>query len=687
MTVESKSGRLVDGHSVRPEIQALRAVAVLLVVVYHVESSLLPGGYIGVDVFFVISGFLITGHIARSIESPRGLQLKRFYVRRIRRLLPAALAVLTVVSVVALVRFPDTAWNAIGRQVIASVFYVQNWELAATAVDYLAALAPPTPVQHFWSLAVEEQFYVIWPISLLCAAWIGRRVGGVHRALVTCMAIIVALSFAASVWLTILNPSWAYFITPTRIWELGAGGLLAVTVPRLQAPGAVRTVISWFGVVLIVGCGVLYSAATPFPGFMAAVPIIGTVLVIAAGDVAGRFSTSRIFDLRITQFIGDLSYSIYLWHWPIFVMIPIILGGPGYKLPILLWPILVILCGVIAWLSKRYVEDPFRVGSSGPTSENGAKRARAQLVGTLAMLTACALGASSILWGVSQSRIDRATAEFSHYNQHPEECAGAASLTPKCANYRPTTVQPNPIIALIASTNVINGGCQVQRETDNTAFTTCEFGNATNPSLEVAVLGDSHANQWTPALAEIARRRNWHVTTYTKGRCAFAFDLGGASCRTFNTNVMAKLRERHVKLVITSAASGIGYGQNATVEEAVPKFVSTWNELSQDGINVLVIADNPQPRKAGIDDPAGYVAAGNWFRFPLAAGLRYDDALVPAAKQSGVPLVDMNSWICIQSVCDAVIGGVLVYRDSGHLTSTYARTLAPELESAVARYP
>lgn len=686
VTADSKSGRLVDGHSVRPEIQALRAIAVLLVVVYHVESRLLPGGYIGVDVFFVISGFLITGHIARKIKSAGGLQLKQFYARRIRRLLPAALAVLTVVSVLALVSYPDTAWNAIGRQVVASVFYVQNWELAATSVDYLAALAPPTPVQHFWSLSLEEQFYLMWPISLLCAAWIGRRVGGVHRALVACMVLLVALSFAASVWLTGLNPSWAYFITLTRIWELGAGGLVALTVPRLQAPDAVCKVMSWLGSGLIVACGFLYSAATPFPGYMAAVPVIGTVLVIAAGGSAGRLSTSRIFDLRITQVIGDLSYSIYLWHWPILVMTPLIIGGPGYKLPIVLLPVPLVLCGVIALLSKRYIEDPFRVRSSRPTSGNDVKRARVLLMVTLAALSASTLGASSILWGVSQSRIERATAEFTQFSESPRECAGAASVTPICANYQPTTVQPDPIIALIASTDIVNGGCELQREADSTAFTTCEFGNAINPSLEVAVLGDSHANQWIAALAEIARSRNWHVTTYTKGRCAFAFDLGGRSCRTFNRNVLTKLRERQVKLVITSAASGIGYGQNATVEEAVPKFVSTWNELSQAGIQVMVIADNPQPRNAGIDDPAGYVAAGIRFQFPLAAGLGSEDALVPAAKQSGVRLVDMNSWICFQSVCQAVIGGVLVYRDSGHLTSAYTKTLAPELESAIARY-
>jgi hypothetical protein len=164
-------------------------------------------------------------------------------------------------------------------------------------------------------------------------------------------------------------------------------------------------------------------------------------------------------------------------------------------------------------------------------------------------------------------------------------------------------------------------------------------------------------------------------------------DLGAASCRTFNTTVMGKLRDRHVDLVITSAASGIGYGQNATVDIAVSKFISTWKELARVGIHVVAVADTPQPGKAGVDDPAGYVAAGDRFRFPLAAGLGSDDALVSAAKQSGAQLVDMNDWICAHAVCNAVVGGVLVFGDPSHITSTYARTLAPELESAVGRQP
>ena len=171
--------RNVDGHHVRPEIQALRALAVVLVVIYHMDLRLLPGGFIGVDVFFVISGFLITAHIAKGLEGADGFRLSGFYMRRVRRLLPAALTVLAVVGVVTLVRLPATTWNETGPPIIASVFYVQNWYLAAHSTDYLAA-ATYSPVEHFWSLSVEEQFYLFWPVSLMFAAWIGRRLGRTH---------------------------------------------------------------------------------------------------------------------------------------------------------------------------------------------------------------------------------------------------------------------------------------------------------------------------------------------------------------------------------------------------------------------------------------------------------------------------------------------------------------------------
>src|SRR5215218_5742678 len=223
----AQEARNLDGHRLRPEIQALRALAVTLVVVYHMNPQVLPGGFIGVDVFFVISGFLITAHIAKGLEGPDGFRLSAFYLRRVRRLLPAALTVLAIVGVLTLVRLPQTTWNETGPPIIASVFYLQNWYLANHASDYLAADGY-SPLEHFWSLSVEEQFYVFWPVSLILAAWIGVRLGRTRLALVLAIAFITAASFAFSVWATYTAPSWAYFATPTRVWELGAGGLLAL---------------------------------------------------------------------------------------------------------------------------------------------------------------------------------------------------------------------------------------------------------------------------------------------------------------------------------------------------------------------------------------------------------------------------------------------------------------------------
>ena len=352
----SQRAQNVDGHRIRPEIQALRALAVVLVVIYHVDQRWLPGGYIGVDVFFVISGFLITAHIAKGLEGPNGFRLSGFYLRRVRRLLPAALMVLAVVGVVTLVRLPATTWNETGPPIIASVFYVQNWYLAAHSSDYLAA-EMYSPVEHFWSLSVEEQFYLFWPVFLMFAAWIGLRLGRTHLALVFGIATITAASFASSVWETYTDPSVAYFATQTRVWELGAGGLLALTVPQLSIGRRYRIALSWAGLLIIAACAMTFNANTAFPGYIAAIPVIATAVVISAGDVPGRMSTSWLANRRTTQFLGDISYSIYLWHWPLIVLAPMVILGADFWLPPEARLVPALACIFVAWLSKRYIED------------------------------------------------------------------------------------------------------------------------------------------------------------------------------------------------------------------------------------------------------------------------------------------------------------------------------------------
>ena len=258
----------VGGSVFRQDIQGLRAVAVLLVLAYHLWPDILTGGYVGVDVFFVISGFLITAHL---LEHPpnRVRDLAEFWGRRIRRLLPAAFLVLAVTAVASRMVAPDTRWAANAGEIIASAFYVQNWLLAANSVDYLGAAEPPTPVQHYWSLSVEEQFYLFWPVLILLVFWLARRwrLGAVMVTRVAMLAV-VGISLFISVTATATEPASAYFITPTRIWELAVGGFVA-TLPPLASPrlpGRVVDGVAWLGLAMLILAGVVFSGETLFPG-------------------------------------------------------------------------------------------------------------------------------------------------------------------------------------------------------------------------------------------------------------------------------------------------------------------------------------------------------------------------------------------------------------------------------------
>jgi peptidoglycan/LPS O-acetylase OafA/YrhL len=300
------------GREVRPEIQALRGAAVLLVLAYHFWPATLRG-YVGVDVFFAISGYLITAHLLREVDATGRVSLPAFWARRARRILPASLVVLLACSVATIAFVARLQWEPSFEEIRASTLYVENWQLAYAAVDYLAADDATTPVRHFWSLSAEEQFYIAWPVLILAGAFAGRR------AIAVVLAAVTVLSLAWSVHATATDPAAAYFVTPARPWEFGAGGLLALAVPAASAPGRARIALSWAGLAAIAAAAVAYSPATPFPGVAALLPVLGTIAVMAAA------APTPPLRLRPVQFLGDVSYSVYLWHWPLLVFAPILL--------------------------------------------------------------------------------------------------------------------------------------------------------------------------------------------------------------------------------------------------------------------------------------------------------------------------------------------------------------------------
>lgn len=678
-----------------PEVQALRALAVLLVVAYHLEPRVVPGGFVGVDVFFVISGFLITGHLLREAGETGRIDLPRFWAGRVRRILPASLATIAAVVALSLALSPSTQWETVGRQALASVFSVQNWVLAADSVDYLAAENPPTALQHFWSLGVEEQFYLVWPLLVVAAAALAlrrragagspgaaRRLGDRRRMPSIALAIfgvVVCASLAHSIALTSAGDPAAYFVTPTRVWELGAGGLLAAGIlrgshstwraPRWATGGTSRSLLALAGLAAIAASAFLYDAGTPFPGAAAALPVLGTVAVILAGRTAGALSVHRVVDLRPVQWTGNVSYSLYLWHWPAVVFHATVSGGdpgPWESLGLLALSLL------LAAASHRWIEVPARTFAPLVRSTRTALVAGAVAVAVVASL--------STVPGIRQERLlaaERAAAE--QLLAAPPSGLGAGSIPAGAPAYAGGSRAIVPAPAAAPADRPALGEC-VQ---DPAAPTTkeCEIGNSAG-GLTVALVGDSHAGHWYQAMAEAAKERGWTLVTYLKSSCPFSAARrtaeveGGISCAGANAATLRRIVERgDVDAVVTGNWAGSTFAG-----DAAGGFAEYWSALEDAGIPVYPIVDNPRP---GRDEyPRDCVAANP--DSPEDCGRSQSDALehTDATLEAGrreprANVLDFTDQFCVDGFCPALIGNVLVYRDHHHLSDTYVRTLVP----------
>lgn len=690
-----------DAATLREDVQGLRVVAVLLVVLFHLWPDAVTGGFVGVDVFFVISGYLITAHLLRHPPAT-GRDLATFWARRIRRLLPASLLVLALTLVAARLVAPPLTWAATAREAVAAALYVENWSLASSAVDYLAADAAPTPVQHFWSLSVEEQFYLVWPVLVL-AAFAAARLRAVRpsgRAVATgAMAAVALGSLAWSVHLTDVDPARAYFVTPVRAWEFAAGGLVAVAAVR-PGPRA-RAVLAWGGLAAVLVAGLAYTGATPFPGSAALLPVLGTAAVIVAGagtgagaGADGAVPLRRLWRLPGVQWLGGASYSVYLWHWPLVVLAPYVAGGPlgdGAKVAVLA------LTLALSALSKPFVEDRFR----RPRPGSGLTRVYLSAAAGMALVVALAG-----LLGAQAAEQDRAAAaQLQERLVGGDACFGAAAvaLGPQRCPVDPD-VEPVPALSLAADdrSSAYADGCFTGAPYDGRRR--CTYG--TGPT-KVALVGNSHAGQWLPALQEIAAERGWTVTTYlvslcsvTTARPALDDPAQARNCQAYGRWARDAVARGGYDLVITSSRQSLFVegeenwpATDRAAREAYRGMLTAW---SRAGTQVVVVKDPVVP-----GDDVGRVPEclaetdGDQERcsWPLAVPVpadpqayRWLDPLWSAARSLDDPrvrVVEMDDLLCPGGTCRPVLGGVVTYFDASHLTATYARTLAPYLAQRI----
>jgi peptidoglycan/LPS O-acetylase OafA/YrhL len=555
----------------RPDVEGLRAVAVGVVLLYHAGVPFAPGGYVGVDVFFVISGFLITGLLVRELEKTGTLSLARFYSRRAKRLLPLTVVVLAVVAVLSWLLLDPVRMDEVSLGVVASGLYVMNWLLAVRAADYFAAGLQASPVQHFWTLAVEEQFYLLWPALLLAAAWWCRRTGqGLRPVLVVAFAVVAVASLTYSIYSTELQAGAAYFSTLTRGWELALGGMLAlVPASRLgRQPRWVAFALAWAGLGAIAYSTFRFNDDTLFPGYAALLPTLGTAAIIAAGFATTSARTSagpaRLLTLGPVRHVGRISYSWYLWHWPPLVFAPTLWG----KLSTLEGIAVLAVSYVPAVLSNRLVEKPFL---HSKTLTRFPRKA-------LALGGACT--ASSVALGLGLFALTPTIPEA------PEaQVAGAAALQnghslQKSAN----AVHPTPREAETKENRpqMYADGCHLNPP--ETEVPECVYGNPSSKTT-VVLFGDSHAMQWFPALNELAKERDWRLVGLTKAACPPAeVHIYNASlrrayreCDEWRERMLERtVHDENPSLIVTSSPPLTGRGRMASVSAGTQAMRRWW---------------------------------------------------------------------------------------------------------------
>jgi peptidoglycan/LPS O-acetylase OafA/YrhL len=664
-----------------------------MVVIYHLYPSALPGGFAGVDVFFVISGYLITGHLWRGYAQTGKVGLADFWGRRARRLIPAAALVLTVTWIASRIIEPATQFANTAQQILASALYYQNWQLSSDAVNYFKSDDAATPVQHFWSLSVEEQFYIVWPLLFLLAAFLTalfatRRAGpvlahteraarrtrarGVAVGVLTAALVIASLAY--SIHETHANAPAAYFMTTTRMWELGAGGLLALAPARLTRTLARQGWLGWLGLAVVIGSAFLLTGSMAFPGALALFPVLGAVALIAGGSDEGRSGPSRLTSARLMVFTGGISYSLYLWHYP---LINLYTDRRGTSPGPVSGPVILAVSVLLAWLTKTFVEDKVRLAPFI------ARHQWRSLAVALVAVVPVTLAAVYI------------TAEPGPWNGVlGPDYPGAAALTGAVTKVpvAPVLKPPDPISQTLDQT----GGCL-----DDFGASTpkeCVFGDTANPVLTVALVGDSAAGEWFDALNAIAVQRRWKLVTALHSSCPWSSTLvlnwNGigelTACQTWGKAVLHDLITTiRPNVVITtdypSLLSTPDHPVNASpaaMAEIGAGMAQYWTQLEAAGISVTPIKESPdlvEDVPTCVDQHPNDLAQCD---VPVSTAILQDSPVTDAATlmDGKVTVVNANSLICGPQACAPVVGNVLVYGDRHHLTGPYSKSTAPFLE-------
>ena len=661
----------------RPDIQGLRAVAVLLVVLYHAGVPGVWGGYVGVDVFFVISGYLITGQLVAEAVRAGRVALGAFYLRRVRRLLPSAVVVIVVTLLAARVFAPPLFSLSLSMDGIFAAAYVLNYRLAAEGINYQNAGAAPSAFQHFWSLGVEEQFYLFWPLLIIAAMVLTRRWW--RDLLPVLFLVVVSVSLYISQFLLASDAPMSYFSVQSRAWEFAVGALVSLASGLLARLWPVaRGVLLCAGLALIVSTGVLYNAATQFPGLHAVVPAAGAALAIAAG--CGRpLRAEAVLGNRVMQWLGQMSYPWYLWHWPVLVLAPYIWPRETFS-----WPANLGLCAfslVLAAATYYGLELPLR----------RPKFRQAVWAAAGAVLMSAAITTGALI----NSNLN---AMLAVTNPAPPVAASthSATKTTKVINPFASKLTSGPVTPSVlhapSDTPAYPADCIVPYAA--TTSPTCLIGadgaatNAPVTSDRVVLLGDSHAGEWYPNVFGLAKQYGWDTEVLNKEGCPLAsisienasLDRPYTECDEWRTNMYQRLASEPRPKIIFIASLNYYTSDNAYLASGWKKTIQALQAI---GAPIVYLTDTPYPNYNVPTCVSG--ALSDWAKcsFSRTTAFHPDPLMSGTAASHGLAArVDVNQYLCpaARSRCPAVLAGILLYRDNSHVTNTAMSLLEPTVQ-------
>lgn len=674
----------------RPDLQGMRAVAVLAVFADHLFAW--PrGGFVGVDIFFVLSGFFITGILIRERDSTGKISFRDFYVRRVRRIIPSAMLVLAVTVIASYLLLPAARAKSTLVDSLWAALFASNWRFESIGTDYFQQGQPPSPLQHYWSLSIEEQFYFVWPLLIVGIYFVTRQTarrgntGARPAAMAAVMGAICVASFAWATMQSSTNPTGAYFSTFTRVWELGVGALLAICATTIShVPDAIRPALSYLGFVGVVASLFLISSSSQFPGPWAALPVLSTALVIVAFQGATVRGVPHLTN-RVAGYFGDISYTLYLWHWPVIILTAALLPEevPYYV-------IVIALALALSAATYHLYED--RIRKSRWLESDTVIQRRGQKLFTVPASTWPTVGfilvavmAASIMaiqlkdresrsgelyetLVVAESAQDRAT--------KIDPCFGAPALNnPECSTSKNAPLQPS--VSNFAQDT--QGGFACWRSKGG-PINPCSYGSTQPDAIRIALVGDSHAAMLLPALADVLTENNWNLTVYLGDGCRWQANLTGDCGAEIEKVQNIFLDGDPYSLIVTGASRK--YGRTA---DAAQNFADQWSAVTARGTKVLAVADSPSVNADTISCLTRRGSNADTCETGRDEALQNADlVLAAAALAPGVAVADMTDSYCTSDACPAVIGRVIVYRDAeAHVTATYIKSLAPQLADHV----